>query len=526
MTPVPPQARLFEARERRLAALDALSRKLWLGGMTHAEGQLEPRLDGLCLLHDALFAGQLPPAAVWPWPPPPLADELHATLQALTLPAYCRDQSDLSVTVLMSALFHLDFIVDYRDRGADPCQASRMALEAFAADWQTRCGEIDELIEVFGSLPDGSKNTHWDSLCGTLRSDGWQEVLRIRRLIEKLPELSELIRRLGRSHATDEPDRRSQQPVERMEAAVAHRPQARSVRIPDLPGETRGIKRSGRIARMLPAEAMLLGHPRLRLVWHARRAERTLLAYDDDERMDELRQQQAPTLRPSPQAAPARRLEMGPLLICVDTSGSMQGGAEAVAKAAVLEAVRTAHAQQRACHVFAFGGPDEVVDMALGVDAGGIERLTRFLGQTFRGGTDICGPLEHAIDKLEETRWQLADLLLASDGEFGATAAVVARLNQAKQTQGLRVQGILIGDRETVGLLEIADDILWVRDWRRFGQSDADSPVHSKSLTALYFPGALRSPENRRATVTGGAASAAVRAGVHRGDTPPNQETS
>ena len=54
------------------------------------------------------------------------------------------------------------------------------------------------------------------------------------------------------------------------------------------------------------------------------------------------------------------------MLVCVDTSGSMQGGAEAVAKAVVLEAVRTAHAQKRACHVFAFSGPEEIVESELG----------------------------------------------------------------------------------------------------------------------------------------------------------------
>jgi hypothetical protein len=73
------------------------------------------------------------------------------------------------------------------------------------------------------------------------------------------------------------------------------------------------------------------------------------------------------------------------------------------------------------------------------------------------------------------------------------------------------VQGILIGDRETIGLLELADDVFWVRDWRRYGSSQSDSPVHSKSLTALYFPGALRTPGNRSRTVSGTAASATLR---------------
>jgi uncharacterized protein with von Willebrand factor type A (vWA) domain len=450
---------------------------------------------------------------------------LAATMADLELAGYCEGQQELADTVLMSLLFHLDFIVDYQDRGSTAAEARATALAAFAADWQERCDEMDELKEVFGLLPDGGKHTRWDLIRGLLRSEGWQDVMRIRKLLERLPELAAIIRRLGRARQIDMLDEASQATVQVMEQAIAQRPESRTVRVPDLPGETRAIVRSDRIARMLPAESVLLGHPRLRLVWHARRAERTLLCYEDDDRMQEVLFHEALVWRPNPEPQPDKRLEMGPILICVDTSGSMQGGAEAVAKATVLEAVRTAHSQKRACHVFAFGGPDEVVELELAVDAGGIERLMRFLGQAFRGGTDICGPLEKAIAKLEDTRWQLADLLIASDGEFGATGEVAARLDACKADLGLRVQGILIGDRETIGLLEVADNIYWVRDWRRYGNSDVGSPVHSKSLTAMYFPGALRSPENKAGTVSAETASEAVRAALHRGEYKPKDSS-
>ena len=340
-------------------------------------------------------------------------------------------------------------------------------------------------------------------------------MLRIRRLLERLQDLSKIIRGLGRVRQSELDADTSQAVVEVIDLAIAQRAEARTVRVPDMPGETRGIHRSGRIARMLPAEAMLLGHPRLRLVWHARRAERTLLCYEDDDRMTEVRLHLGPVMQPRPGVLPAKRLELGPILVCVDTSGSMQGGAEAVAKAVVLEAMRSAHAQQRPCHVFAFGGPDELVDMELAVDSAGIERVTHFLGQGFRGGTDICGPLESVIAKLEEQRWQLADLLIATDGEFGATPELAARLAAVKRELGLRVQGVLIADRETVGLLEIADSIYPVRDWRRYGGLNVESPIHSHRLTELYFPGALRNAANQAATVTGDAVAAAVRGRLH-----------
>ncbi|MBV2264995.1 MAG: VWA domain-containing protein [Thauera sp.] len=533
-----------------------MPRALWLGGMTHSGGELDGRLAALEAWRSALLAGSLPQASP-AWPEPPLQEVVRTVFGRLELPAYCADRAELVDNVLQGLLFHLDLIVDYRDRGDTEAEARTRAVESFAADWAERCGEIDELVGAFGDLGDLLKNTRWDALRGLLRSTEWREVMRIRALIERLPELVRILRALGRVRPTDEVAETSQALQTVDERTEAQRSVSRRVRVPDLPGETRGVQRSGRIARMLPAEAMLLDHPRLRLVWHARRAERTLLAYQDDDHLQEACLRPAPVLRPRQRPAPAPRLERGPILVCVDTSGSMQGGAEAVAKAVVLEAVRCAHAQRRACRVYAFGGPDEVVEMELGVDVDGVGRLARFLGQGFGGGTDICGPLERAIARLDESAWAFADLLIASDGEFGATPALAARVEAARRERGLRVQGILIGDRETIGLLELADDIHWVRDWRRYGcdaakpgggergEADADdlgggdagerfrqgsatgvavgaadggSPVHSSHLTADYFPGALRTAENRAATVTPEAAAAAIRAGRHRGD--------
>ena len=489
-----PPSVMFAAREARLADLDLLPRPLWLGSMINSQGAVEARLEGLRQLAAALSTGSLPQAVAWP--DHPLAGALTETLSSLQLPAYCEDKPELGQQVLSSLLWHLDHVVDYQDRGLPRGAAIARTLADFAGDWRERCGLLDELTEVFGELGDVARDTPWDELQGLLNSGAWQEVVRIRRLLERLPELARLIRGLGRSEASEQ---RSVDAVATCEVSLPMLvpvSSPRPVRVPDLPGETRGICRSGRFARMLPAETLLLCHPRLRLVWHARHAERALLTYEDDDRDDEVCHDSTPALVATARREPERRREMGPMLICVDTSGSMQGGAEAVAKACALEAARTAHAQGRACHLFAFGGPGEVVESSLGPDARGLRALTEFLGQGFRGGTDICGPIERAVERLHEAQWQLADLVIASDGDFGATREVALRLHQAKEKLGVRVQGILIGDRETIGLLELADEVFWVRDWRRYGrgneQADAHSPVHSKSLTAEYFPGALR----------------------------------
>lgn len=484
---------LFEQREERLAALAMLPRSLWLGSLINSRGSLEPRLCALQGLRKALLAGGVPDAGSECWPDPALAAGLHAILLQLGLPSLCRDHDELTDQLLGSMLWHLDLIVDYVDRGDNSDAATARALSAFAEDWQERRGLLDELEAVFGTTGHVLKNTHWDQLRGLLASDGWQEVVRIRRLLEALPGLSDVLRRLGRTQPAaveDESHRLDLQPTEQATAWCAR---VIVTHVPEMPGETRGVYRSGRIARMLPAETMQLTHRRLRLLWHAHHAERCLLTYEEDDRMHQPVRDRVPVSRPYPQRKPDKRMEAGPMLICVDTSGSMQGGAETVAKAVVLEAMRTAHAQHRHCYVFAYGGPDEIAEHELDLDAAGIEHLVQFLGHGFRGGTDICGPLERVLDRLVQERWQRADLLIASDGEFGATPQTALALARAKAEQGLRVQGVLIGDRETIGMLELADDVFWVRDWRRFGGYDVDSPVPTKSLTAIYFPGALRS---------------------------------
>lgn len=184
------------------------------------------------------------------------------------------------------------------------------------------------------------------------------------------------------------------------------------------------------------------------------------------------------------------------MILCVDTSASMAGGPEKVGKALVFEAMRTAAHERRACLLLAFSGPGDLQELPLGRDADGIGRLASFLSTSFHGGTDIVAPLERALDLVEAHEWRQADLLIASDGEFGATAATLARLEAARLKLGLRVQGVLIGDRETIGLREISDDMFWIREWRRFGErhGQADSPVHDSRLTGLYFPNASMRP--------------------------------
>ena len=219
--------------------------------------------------------------------------------------------------------------------------------QGFRDEWEPMSREIRDMLFVFGDIGDLVKFNRWDLTRGLLRSGAWQELMRIRKLLEDLPELREMVKKLGRARQTDIPDLASAPEVQVMEAVTTTVTEWRDIHVPDLPAQTRGIERSGRVSRMLPSEAVLLPHPRLRLIWFARHAERTLLTYEDNDTLREPVSVQRETWRPTTRPQPERKLEMGPMILCVNTSGSMQGAAESVAKALVLEAMRIAHAQKR-----------------------------------------------------------------------------------------------------------------------------------------------------------------------------------
>ena len=408
-----------------------------------------------------------------------------------------RGNPDTTLQLLRTALWHADHLID-RHEGQARGEAISAMTQAFRAEWTIERADWEEAQALLQGLGDG-EHLRWDALKGHLRSREWQEAKRLAALMAQRPELGALLRRIGRAQRSIAP---LQPPAPQEEDEGLREPvglQAVETMLPDSPGELRGIRLGDRIERLLGSELQQLRHPVLHKLWRARKAEARLLTYDSQALLVDWRPdpQTPPRQRPSPPTS--HHLERGPMIICLDTSGSMRGAPESIAKAVVLEAVRVAHRERRGCTVIAFGGPDEVIERELDFSAVGFERLMQLIGQGFDGGTDVQTPIERALQRVQQRQWASADVLIVSDGEFGCTRATLDQLDAAREQLGLRVFGLLIGDRETMGLLEVADEIHWVRDWRRdappgssHGSGGAGfSPVHSKSLTALFFPNAL-----------------------------------
>lgn len=276
---------------------------------------------------------------------------------------------------------------------------------------------------------------------GFFQSHGWLDLVKLNAVIENIPQLKEVINTLGRMKVTED------EPIIEIITERIRKDVLVNVPVvtPLAPMETKGVTRSGDINRMLPQESAMLGHPVLKSLWHARRAEEALCTYAVEGTIDMALEGEIEVEQDKETEGSKQNKNMGPMIICLDTSGSMQGLPENIAKAIVLECLKVATRQKRQCLVYTFGGPGEIAEFELEASAKSIQKIISFLSMSFSGGTDVDGPLNKALDHCKKNDWQKADIMLVSDGAFHADTGLKNRITRRKKDSGLTVHGVVVG---------------------------------------------------------------------------------
>lgn len=269
---------------------------------------------------------------------------------------------------------------------------------------------------------------------------GWEKMDELREKLENVKELRDLVRQLGRGGGWG-PLRRAPVQYLDMNARMG------LLRTTLEAQETRGLTRSDDISRLLPSEAATLARgmtvPTSKLIFYAKLIEKSLQTYERDGWGEFPTQINIDRREIRPTA------DRGPILLCVDTSGSMRGPRELVAKALTLECMRAAKIQERGCYVFAFAGVREVRELELNMDPKSIENLLEFLEKTFNGGSNFNAPIQMCLDRLTQAQWANSDILLVSDGELRQPQhEIMRKLSGAKDKLGLRVHGLILGSPE------------------------------------------------------------------------------
>lgn len=171
------------------------------------------------------------------------------------------------------------------------------------------------------------------------------------------------------------------------------------------------------VSRILSSELALLSNKKLKMLWHARRAERQLLNYHYQGLLSE----HVPEVQTESFNIELKlNIEIqnrGDIILCIDTSASMKGRPELVSKAIAFEVMRIAHLEKRNCYLFCFSGKNEIMKLELNL-SNGWQSILNFLCLSFSGGTDINNLMLNVFEKCNETKWKNADILLLTDGCF------------------------------------------------------------------------------------------------------------
>lgn len=228
------------------------------------------------------------------------------------------------------------------------------------------------------------------------------------------PRIQALVKKLGREHVSPAQKRRARVP--RMSR-----------------NETHGVHLSDDLARLLPVELVKLEDETLETLFYAQLAEKRLLAYElkGITHVEEDKEER-------------RQLRTGPVVACLDTSGSMAGLPLIKAKALLLAVANMLREEGRKLHVLLFGAKGELAEYALD-DAAGIPGLLQFMHQGFGGGTDFETPLARALSIIEQERdYRRADILMISDGEAIVSPEFAARFVRRKEALECSVYSVRV----------------------------------------------------------------------------------
>lgn len=215
-----------------------------------------------------------------------------------------------------------------------------------------------------------------------------------------------------------------------------------------------GIRLGRDLEHVLPSELALLADPDTALLFDLKYVESSLMCFDMQGMQNIHRHEETEEERSIKEAE-----KRGPMVICIDTSGSMNGMPETVAKAVALFLATKAREQKRPCYLINFSTSIDTLDLSADV---GMEALLHFLGMSFHGGTDVAPALEHALDTMEQDAYRNADLLVVSDFIMSGLPEDLFTRIEKRRLDGNRFHSLVVGNCYMTQRLKSLFDNEWV----------------------------------------------------------------
>jgi uncharacterized protein with von Willebrand factor type A (vWA) domain len=197
-----------------------------------------------------------------------------------------------------------------------------------------------------------------------------------------------------------------------------------------------GITTGNDLTRLLPCELIKLTIPALFPIFAQGFIERSLL------------QRQLISREP---------LAKGPIVICLDSSGSMAGQSEIWSKAVALALMSIAVSQKRHCRILHFTGKVERIDDFAGTEIPDPNRVIDCIEKFYNGGaTSFTAALAGALESIQQHEHsKKADVILITDGLDHPSSDFIQDWQENKKEYEFSCYGILIycGSSSAIGNL-------------------------------------------------------------------------
>ncbi|MDW7728222.1 MAG: hypothetical protein SCH70_14170, partial [Candidatus Methanoperedens sp.] len=253
-----------------------------------------------------------------------------------------------------------------------PIMAHLINKSREAAANKMRCAVRNAADEALGQADELSNTMDgWGIGQGSVQNLPIEDKIGLAKLLqtEKLKKMAQLLGRLRR--------------------LAIHKQKTKLIQARD---EIHSITRGNDISRLLPQELGLLRHPLAKNDFQKRFLEHDLAQYD---------------------LKGTERTGKGPVIVCVDNSGSMSGDREVWSKAVALALLEIASMQKRHYVCIHFGSAIqalEITEIAPG-DPDTFRKAVSIASYFLGGGTDFKKPLSASCELIQKSQYNKADIV-------------------------------------------------------------------------------------------------------------------
>lgn len=279
-------------------------------------------------------------------------------------------------------------------------------LEKIDQERTVFCEELYKKIEEFKKLKEllapftGELGRLWDLSDGVWSKTGFDVLIKYASILKKDKALNELAQVLGRFKRAEQ----------EFEEEVFEKIVIKNNWEIDFAqkSELTGITESNDINHLLPIETVLLSSATTESIFLKKFAEKKLQTFEFQNRFLSTQEE-----KKEEKQKKEKETEKGPMIICIDTSGSMHGTPEYVAKVLCFAILKIALEDKRSCFLISFSTKIETLNL---VDLpNSLDKIVEFLSMSFHGGTDAIPAIKYAIQLLATKEYKKADVLMVSD---------------------------------------------------------------------------------------------------------------